>query len=93
MVNKDFDASLFPNRLCIAIMILLSIVSATPAVHVHRQFTDNALATTAYTLKGSYRHHPVVEFELLDFTANIFACIHHFLQAPATGMYPKNQCR
>ena len=51
--------------------ILLSIVSAIPAVHVYRQFTDNALTTTAHTLKVLYRHHPVVEFELLDFTDNM----------------------
>ena len=63
--------SVFPNRLCTAIMILLSILSAIPASHIYRWFTANPLTSAAHTLKGQYRHHPVVEFGLLDFTDNM----------------------
>ena len=63
-------ASLFPNWLCLAIVVLLSIVSALPAVHAYRWLAANPLTAAAHTLKGMYKHHPVVEFELLDFTAN-----------------------
>ena len=66
------DASSFPNWLCVAIiLILLSIVSAVAAVHVYRWFTESPLTTAGHALKGVYRHHPVVEFELLDSTINM----------------------
>ena len=56
----------------IAIIILVSsILPAIPAVHVYRWLTANPLTSAAHTLKGLYRHHLVVEFELLDFTANM----------------------
>jgi hypothetical protein len=71
LCNIEDDTSLFPNWIYITIMVLLSIVSAIPAVHVHRWLTPSSLTTAAHTLKGLYRHHPVVEFELLDFTANM----------------------
>ena len=71
LCSVEEDASLFTNWICIAIMILLSILSAIPAVHVHRWLTASPLTTAAHSLKGLYRYHPVVEFELLDFTANM----------------------
>ena len=72
LCNVEEDASLFPNwRYIYTIVILLSILSAIPAVHVHRWLTASSLTTAAHSLKGLYRYHPVVEFELLDFTANM----------------------
>ena len=60
----------------ITILILLSILSAILAVHVHRWLTASSLTTAAHSLKGLYRYpHPVVEFELLDFTAINMPCI------------------
>ena len=38
---------------------------------VYRLLTASSLTTAAHSLKGLYRYHPVVEFELLDFTANM----------------------
>ena len=73
-IQKAYSNLRFPSWVYIAIMIvmvLFSILSAIPAVHMYRWITANPLTTAAHSLKKLYRHHPVVKFELLDFTANM----------------------
>ena len=55
----------------VAVKILLGIMLGLLAGYVYRKYTTSSLITAAHTLRGLYRHQPVIEFELLDYTTNM----------------------